>query len=136
MEAEETQCLYYDFESQISYLDKEFKQKVVSLHSQERSVETRVLENSDVDEFRFNGKGTRSTFTLEDSDPNEFIAKRGTAVTESIENSDYDEFNVFKATGGNKKSDISNVEGVILKSKKTRQTNTLENSDYDEFTLN
>lgn len=83
---------YYDFKSQVSYIDKDFKKKIVSLYVKEKRIETRTLEDSNPDEFRLNGNGSKKTFTLENSDPDEFTILTKTTVTKTLESSDLDEF--------------------------------------------
>ncbi|MDY0236906.1 MAG: hypothetical protein RBR71_12845 [Gudongella sp.] len=61
-----------------------------SLYS-EKTCETRSLEISDPDEFKYLGP-TKDTFTKEDSDPDEFMMEGPTILTETIETSDPDEF--------------------------------------------
>lgn len=89
--------VYYDFERQISFRDKQMKQPVVQTVAESSSIETNTIETSDPDEFYFNGITTIDTRSKEDSDPDCFIcvnaAYRGdTVYTYSIEDSDPDEF--------------------------------------------
>ena len=105
--------VYYDKASQITYKDQDKKIKIVDIGKFESTIETRVIENSDPDEFNLYGT-TKSTFTVEDNDPDEFFQLGSTRLTETIEDSDPDE---------------------LYRLGSTVETATIENSDPDEFYL-
>lgn len=102
---------HYDELTQISYIDKDYKVKVMSKYDSSRITET--VETSDPDEFECR-MSTKSTFTVEDSDNDEFYMN-STIKTATIEDSDPDEFNFMS----------SSIE-----------TRVIENSDPDEFYIN
>lgn len=100
---------FYDGLSQITYMDKGFKKKM--LYKMESTLITETVENSDPDEFSCN-VSTKQTYTIENSDTDEFNCKESTIETAEIETSDPDELNLL----GN-----------------SIETRMIETSDADEF---
>lgn len=99
---------YYDEVTQVSYKDSKLREKTIS---SEWTGITETVENSDPDEFRYQGP-TVETATVENSDADEFRCKERTELTFTLESSDEDELSLG------------------LWSKETRM---LESSDSDEF---
>lgn len=102
---------HYDELTQMSYKDSGFEIRIT-----ERNDPTMITESgeaSDADEFEY-GMSTKSTFTIENSDKDEFLMN-STVETSTIEESDPDEFN---------------FQGVSI------ETRVIESSDPDEFYIN
>lgn len=107
--------VYYDMRTQVSYIDEDFKKKINQIRGG-RSVETRVIENSDEDCFNLEER-TRKTFTVENGDTDELSIYQlddRTNLSKTIESSDTDEFYLSRSV----------------------ETSTIEVSDTDEFMLN
>lgn len=99
---------YYDEVTQVSYKDSKLKNKVIG---NERTNITETIENSDADEFRYQG-ATLETVVFESRDSDEFMDIGSTKTTFTVETSDEDELYLG------------------LWSEETRR---IENSDADEF---
>lgn len=69
---QENITLFYDHNSQVNYLDKDKTRLAACFELQDRTIETRVIENSDYDESYLGPNTTRQTATLEDTDPDEY----------------------------------------------------------------
>lgn len=99
---------YYDEVTQVSYRDSNLKHKVIG---NGRTILTETIENSDEDEFRYQGP-TLETAVVENSDADEFMSIGSTKTSFILETSDEDELYLG------------------LWSEETRR---IENSDADEF---
>ncbi|WP_300380812.1 hypothetical protein [Clostridium sp.] len=100
---------YYDEVTQVSYKDNKLEKMLVTTGRTSKS--TNTIENSDPDEFKCYTL-TIKTATVENSDPDEFSIKDSTRLTFTLENSDEDE---------------------LCMSGYSIETRVLESSDPDEF---
>lgn len=88
--------LFYDFKKQISFLDNDSKIAAIDRYKKCSTTETFTIEDSDEDEFIMLGDQTTITESAEDSDEDEFYCRDSyTTETRSIENSDEDEFRII-----------------------------------------
>lgn len=117
IEAQEITHSYYDFNTQISYMDKIHANKLVQRKGLQCTGTTKIIEGSDTDGSMYSVlKGTVLTETVEDSDADGFMygLAKGTVVTNTVEDSDVDGFTYTLQKG-------------------TKQTCVIEESDLDMF---
>jgi hypothetical protein len=109
--------LVYDHLTQVNYLDKEKTIHAAFFGPRDKSIETRVIENSDDDESYAGPNTTRETATLEDTDEDnyQFAGPDTTILSETVENGDDVECQLGPPT--------------------TRQTFVVENDDEDEMLM-
>lgn len=132
---QENITLVYDHFTQVNYLDKEKTINAACFGPRDKSVETRVIENSDDDESYAGPNTTRETATLEDTDEDcyQFLGPDSTKITETVENGDVDCQLGPPTTRQTFVVENNDEDEMMMGPDSTRFTKTLEVSDPDEY---
>jgi hypothetical protein len=136
-ELQENITLVYDHFTQLNYWDEEKTKNAACFGPRDKSIETRVIENSDVDENYVGPNTTRETATLEvtDEDNYQLLGPDSTKITETVENGDVDFQLGPPTTRATFVVENDDKEEMLLGPDSTRFTKTLEVSDPDEYPI-
>lgn len=134
---QENITLVYDHFTQLNYLDQEKTKTAACFGPRDKSVETRVIENSDVDESYVGPDTTKETATLEDTDENcyQLLGPDTTRITETVENGDINYQAGPPTTRQTFVVENDDEDEMMMGPDSTLITKTLENSDPDEYPI-
>lgn len=134
---QENITLVYDHFTQLNYLDQEKTKTATCFGPRDKSVETRVIENSDVDESYVGPDTTKETATLEDTDENcyQLLGPDTTRITETVENGDINYQAGPPTTRQTFVVENDDEDEMMMGPDSTLITKTLENSDPDEYLI-